>query len=104
MKLTAKQRLQLYEWAARLMRLPEINERAAKFDPPFQVDYLQIRWARKRTGVKFRQDQAKAGERATMEALARRKSDLTEEEVEWLRGLLREAEEALAQRRSSKGL
>ena len=58
-KLTIEQRQQLYEWAAQLMRLSEINDRAAKFDPPFKVDYLQLKWARKRAGVKFHRDLAR---------------------------------------------
>jgi hypothetical protein len=67
MKLTHEQRSALYEWASELLRLPEINELAAKFDPPFEVDYLQLKWARKRTGVNFFRDRAKSD----AEAIAR---------------------------------
>jgi len=72
MKLQHEQRQQLYGWAAELLRLDEINERAAKFDPPFEVDYLQLKWARRCAGVRFRQDLKRDYEQAIARGIAAR--------------------------------
>lgn len=78
MKLTHEQRLKVFEWAAELLRLDEINVRAAKFDPPFQVEYLQLKWARRRGGVRFRQDRAKADQEAIERGVAVVEAELLE--------------------------
>jgi hypothetical protein len=44
----------MVEWVAEGLRLPEIKERAAKEDPPFDVDWNQIKWARQRLNVGIR--------------------------------------------------
>jgi hypothetical protein len=72
MKLTYEQRLKLNEWAAELLQLWEINQRAAKCDPPFEVAYLQLKWARKKAGVRFRQDRAKTDQEAIARGEAQR--------------------------------
>ncbi len=71
-ELTRKQRSILLEWAAEGLRLPEINERAAKADPPFEVEYLQLKNARKRAGAKFTELREKLEEEAINEGLARK--------------------------------
>jgi len=55
MKLTRKQRNALLTWAAEGIELWEINERAAKCDPPdaFEVDYLQLKHVRKKSAKKY---------------------------------------------------
>ena len=58
--LTYQQRLKLFEWAAELLQLWEINERAGKEDPPFEVEWVQLKHARKRLGVNIRRDRAPA--------------------------------------------
>jgi len=71
-KLTRQQQNQLIEWAAEGLRLWEINERAAKADPPFMVEYLQLKHARKRSAKKFTELRARLEAEATDEGLARR--------------------------------
>src|SRR5262249_553496 len=71
-KLTRKQRSALLEWAAEGLRLAEINERAAKWDPPFEVEYLQLKNARKRSGTKFTELREQLEAEATDEGLARK--------------------------------
>ena len=71
-KLTTEQRLMLRAWAAELLRLPEINERAAKCDPPFTVDYLQLKWARRKASVRFREDLARMYAEASARGVAQR--------------------------------
>lgn len=72
MYLKYEQRQKLFEWAAELLRLPEINDRAAKFDPPFTVDYYQLKHARKRAGVHYRRDRAKLDQECIARGEARR--------------------------------
>jgi hypothetical protein len=72
MKLTYEQRLQLVEWAAELLQLAEINARALKCDPPFEVDYLQLKHARKVADVHYRRDRAKADREVIARGIAQR--------------------------------
>jgi hypothetical protein len=58
--LTYQQRLKLFEWTRELLQLWEINLRAAKEDPPFKVEWLQLKHARKRLGVNIKRDRAPA--------------------------------------------
>ena len=51
MKLTLEQRENLLTWAAEGVKLWGVNERALRFDPPFQVEYLQLKHARKRAAT-----------------------------------------------------
>jgi hypothetical protein len=72
--LTYKQRLLLFEWTAEKLQLWEINQRAAKEDPPFQVEWPQLKHARKRLGVYIRDrtpDIAEAAARGDAVAAAR---------------------------------
>jgi len=70
--LTHEQRQALYEWSSELLQLPEINQRAALFDPPFQVRYVQLKWARRVCGVQFYRDRRKADAEAVARGAARR--------------------------------
>ena len=72
MKLKRKQQNALLEWAAEGLRLPEINDRAAKFDPPFEVEWLQLKHARKRAGKRFSELREQFEKEALSEGLARR--------------------------------
>lgn len=78
MKLTRKQQNKLLEWAAEGLRLDEINERAAKFDPPFEVEWLQLKHARKRAGKRFNELRERFEQEAFNEGLARRAVRLRE--------------------------
>jgi hypothetical protein len=59
-KLTLEQRLKLVEWTAELLDLQDINQRAAKEDPPFVVSWTQLKHARRRLGVNIARDRAGA--------------------------------------------
>jgi hypothetical protein len=69
--LTLEQRLKLVEWAAELLRLSEINERAEKCDPPFQVTWLQLKWVRRQSGIRVQDCRKKAYEEARARGEAR---------------------------------
>jgi hypothetical protein len=71
-KLTQKQQNALLEWAAEGLRLQEINERAAEFDPPFEVEWLQLKHARRRAGKSFTELREQLEAEAIGEGLARR--------------------------------
>ncbi len=71
-KLTRKQRNALLEWAGEGLRLPEINERAAKCEPAFEVEYLQLKNARRRSGTKFTELRELLEAEAISEGLARK--------------------------------
>jgi hypothetical protein len=60
MKLTLEQRLKLIEWASEGQRLSEINERAAKCAPPFEVSWTQLKHVRRRAGIRALELRAKA--------------------------------------------
>ncbi len=70
--LARHQRNALLSWAAEGLRLREINERAAQFDPPFEVEYLQLKHARKRSKTKFEQLREEFENEAIGEGLARK--------------------------------
>lgn len=72
MTLTKDQRAKFLTWAAEGLRLGEINARAAKEDPPFDVTWGQLERARRTTRKKYA-DLRQAYEReALKEGLARR--------------------------------
>jgi hypothetical protein len=54
-KLNRSQQNKVLEWAGEGLRLPEVKERAAKEDPPFEVDWHQLKWARQRLGARIRE-------------------------------------------------
>lgn len=71
-KLTQKQRAALTVWVAEGLRLPEINERGAQFDPPFNVEWLQLKHARTRAGKRFSELREDFEKEALAEGLARK--------------------------------
>jgi hypothetical protein len=71
-KLKRKQQNALLEWAAEGLRLPEINERAAKFAPPFEVEWLQLKHARKRAKKRFSELREEFEKEALAEGLSRK--------------------------------
>jgi hypothetical protein len=71
-KLKRKQQNALLEWAAEGLRLIEINERAAEFDPPFEVDYLQLKHARTRAKKRFSELREDYEKEALAEGLSRK--------------------------------
>jgi hypothetical protein len=77
-KLTRSQQNKLLEWTAEGLRLPEINERAAKFDPPFKVEYLQLKHARERAKKRFLELRADFEKEALAEGLARKATRIRE--------------------------
>lgn len=78
MKLTRKQQNKLLEWAAEGLRLDEINERAGRLDPPFEVEWLQLKHARKRASKRFSELREEFEQEAFNEGLARRAVRLRE--------------------------
>lgn len=70
--LNHEQRLKLYAWAAEGIRLWEVNQRAAKCDPPFTVSWAQLKWARKVCGVRALEVRKKQYAEAYAEGEARR--------------------------------
>src|SRR5262245_20873757 len=72
MKLTQKQRSALVAWAAEGLRLAEINERAAQLDPPFKVEWLQLKHVRKRAERRFTELREEFEKEALAEGLARK--------------------------------
>jgi hypothetical protein len=71
-KLKRKQQNSLLEWAAEGLRLTEINERAAEFDPPFEVEWLQLKHARKRAKKRFSELREDYEKEALSEGLSRK--------------------------------
>jgi hypothetical protein len=71
-KLKRKQQNALLEWAAEGLRLPEINERAAEFDPPFEASYLQLKHARTRAKKRFSELREDFEKEALSEGLSRK--------------------------------
>jgi len=71
-KLARKQQNALLEWAAEGLQLSEINERGAKFDPPFEVEYLQLKNARQRSKKRYSVLREEFEAEAVSEGLARR--------------------------------
>ena len=78
LKLQRKQQNKLLEWAAEGLTLTEINERAALFDPPFDVEWLQLKHARKRFNKTYSELKEEFEEQAFGEGLARRAVRLRE--------------------------
>jgi hypothetical protein len=72
MKLTQKQRNALVAWAAEGLRLAEINERAAQFDPPFKVEWHQLKHVRKQAEKRFTELREEFEKEALAEGLARK--------------------------------
>lgn len=70
--LTKEQRGLLVAWAAEGFDLLEINERAAKSDPPFKVTQIQLRHVRERESLKFREMREAFEREAITEGLARK--------------------------------
>jgi len=59
-------------WVAEGLGLPEIRARAAEFDPPFEIEYRQVKHLRQRAGVKYRQIQEEIEAELIGEGLARK--------------------------------
>src|SRR5262249_9545195 len=72
MKLLPKQRAAALEWAAEGLRLAQINERAAEFDPPFELHYYQLKNFRARSKAQFSKMRAELEAEALADGLARR--------------------------------
>lgn len=56
-KITPSQRKALLEWVTNepTARRADLNDRAALFDPPFEVDWLVLKQARQRAGVRIKE-------------------------------------------------
>lgn len=78
MKLTKEQRKLLVAWAAEGLTLGEINRRAEECDPPFKVDWLQLKHVRARTNKTYGQLREEFEREAITEGLARRAVRLRE--------------------------
>jgi len=70
MKLTRDQRKLLIAWAAEGLELWEINERAAKCDPPFEVEWHQLKHVRKVSKTRISELRKRFREEATCEGVA----------------------------------
>jgi hypothetical protein len=70
--LTKKQRAALIEWAAEGLQLAEINDRAAECDPPFKVEYNQLKHVRRQANKQFSRLRDEFEKDALDEGLARR--------------------------------
>lgn len=71
-KITADQRNAVLTWVAEGLGLPEIRLRAAEFDPPFEIEYRQVKHLRQRAGIKYRQIQEEIEAELIGEGLARK--------------------------------
>jgi hypothetical protein len=71
-KLKQKQQNALLEWAAEGLRLPEINERAVVFNPPFEIEYNQLKHARRRSAKRFGEMREEYEKEALAEGLSRK--------------------------------
>lgn len=71
-KLTTDQRDAVLTWVAEGLSLLEIRARAAEFDPPFEIEYRQVKHLRQRAGVKYRQIQEEIEAELIGEGLARK--------------------------------
>lgn len=78
MRLPREQQNLLLEWAAEGLALGEINSRAAKCDPPFTVDYLQLKHARTKAPRNYVELRDQFEEDALKYGLARRANRLRE--------------------------
>lgn len=76
MKLTREQRNLLVRWAAEGLRLPEINERAAGCDPPFRVEWEQLKHARTKFAATFTRFREEFESQAISEGLSRKAARL----------------------------
>jgi len=72
MKLTKEQRKLLVTWAAEGLELWEINERAERLDPPFEVGPFQLKHVRTRAKKTYSQLREEFERDAHNEGLARR--------------------------------
>ncbi len=82
-ELTPKQRAALLEWAAEGLQLPEIKERAAAFDPPWEATWLQLKWVRKKANVKYRKLLEDFDAEAMTIGLARKAVRIREKVARW---------------------
>jgi hypothetical protein len=71
-KHTREQQNKLLEWAAEGLTRKEINERAASFDPPFEVDWNNVKHAREKAAKKYKEYKDEFESEAMSEGLARR--------------------------------
>lgn len=62
----------LVEWTAEGLRLPEMNERAAKSNPPFAIEWKQLKYVRARSNAKFTKFREEFEAEAIGEGLSRR--------------------------------
>jgi hypothetical protein len=72
MKLTRGQRKLLIAWNVEGLELWEINERAAKCDPSFEVEWLQLKHVRKQARTKYSDLKEEFEREAATEGYARR--------------------------------
>jgi hypothetical protein len=71
-ELTKEQIGLVLAWAAEGLRLPEINELAAKLDEPFAISYYQLRSQRKKLKTKFSKLRQEFEKEVVVEGLARK--------------------------------
>jgi hypothetical protein len=76
--LTTEQRKLLVAWAAEGLQLWEINERAAKCGPPFEVQENQLKHVRRQANKRYSQLREEFEREALNEGLARRAVRLRE--------------------------
>jgi hypothetical protein len=77
-KHTREQQNKLLEWAAEGLTRKEINERAASFDPPFEVDWNNVKHAREKASKKYAEIKKEFEDEAMKEGLARKAVRLRE--------------------------
>ena len=70
--LTKEQRVLLVGWAAEGLTLAEINERAAREDPPFKVEWNQLKHVRRQATKTYSEIKEEFERDALSEGLARR--------------------------------
>lgn len=78
MRLPRAQQDLLLQWAAEGLALGEINKRASECDPPFKVDYLQLKHARTKAPKNYVELREQFEEDALQYGLAKRANRLRE--------------------------